>query len=405
MKKSGKILLFCTFVFCITLVGGCEDAPAPVNEEGIESQAALESDKFVSVEEAKDQLGELEGKTVSGIVFPEHIVMPDTDEIPVLELSPWNEKHSDMYVLEETLGHIWDPYKEADWSSAEERKFTNPGYDESYAGITKRDKSTGYAFSIDSDGLIYGNSLENSGDIGLPSVSSCIAEYDFEWGDPETSDVYELEDGEISVHDAVSYTEALFKDYVSGLEEDMFEYRVQQLYVIKEDEGYCDFNIVVGRCYKKINICTTGSYHDEGEEEYDFLHEGDQILVVMRHKNTLDFVDVWKGLYNAEVLTGSQEIVSPLWAVQLIEGEIAHIGNMHLNKCGLLYVLVEDNKTEISGSSKGKKRYLRPVWLFAQDGRLSAMYSGFAKNIFATAVIVDALDGKLYYYGNSTGAY
>lgn len=37
------------------------------------------------------------------------------------------------------------------------------------------------------------------------------------------------------------------------------------------------------------------------------------------------------------------KIISPLWAVRKIKKEIAHIGGMSFQNCGLVYLLVQKN--------------------------------------------------------------
>lgn len=88
--------------------------------------------------------------------------------------------------------------------------------------------------------------------------------------------------------------------------------------------------------------------------------------------------------------------------------EIAHENGIRFTECGLVYLLVQDNKLSVHDQQDVYQKvdettYLRPVWLFTQDSNAENMGS-LTKDNHGISVIVDALDTNLYYY-ESTGAY
>lgn len=242
------------------------------------------------------------------------------------------------------------------------------------------------------------------------TCTDCVKDYNFEWGENlESEDKYLLEDGETMVKDAVSYTENLLNKNLSVLEKDAFHYKVQHLYVIKNPENdFYEYNIVVGRVYQNMIIDTCSDFLVSQVKCYDKVHCGVHMVAVMRHKDSLDYVNVGNELLEIESETKTEKIISPVWATKKINEEIAHANGMDFSQCGLVYLLVQDN--ELAKDEKqdvfqsvNQTTYLRPVWLFA-TARGSSLYETMTSDGHGASVIVDALDGELYYY-EGTGAY
>lgn len=402
MEMFKKIMLFCTFIFLLAVVNGCEKAPADNKEEGNANRIDLQSEKLVSIEEAKEQLSSLQGKKVNNFVFPEYIDMPDIDEISVVKLSTWSSEHNDLFVLEEMLNSMWSDYKMVDWTSIDEQRFTVET-NEDYLAIQKEDAETGYLYSFDTDGFFCGDSLNDT----ELMVSSCVKEYSFEWGDSASKeDIYKLVDGEISIYEAVTCTEALFNGNLTELEENQFDYKVQHLYVMEsEASGYYEFNMVIGRVYKNLNVNTSSDFYLTEGKAYDKLHCGAHFITIMRHKNKLDYVNICNELFGIEAEVDYQEIISPLWAVQQMDKQVAHIDGMDFDRCGLLYVLVQDNRyynddKQDVYQSVNDTTYLRPVWLFAKSSN-GFGFDTLTNDNYGVCIMVDAIDGTLYYYEGS----
>ena len=132
------------------------------------------------------------------------------------------------------------------------------------------------------------------------------------------------------------------------------------------------------------------------------------MIAIMRHKNSLDFVNICTELLDIEKETEKEKIISPIWAVQLINKEIAHGGGISFSDCGLVYLLVQDNR--LAGENRqdvtqnvNETTYLRPVWLF-MSASSGTLFETMTQDSHGTSVVVDALDGTLYYY-DGTGAY
>ncbi len=402
MKIFNNKILLCTLLFCIFTMTSCEKAPQTTEKQ--EEKEELISEQYVSLEEAKKQVIQLQGKNQEGFTFPEKIQMPDVQKVSEIKLTPWYpEKEEDLL---KGIKNLWHDYDTVDWSAIEEKTFSNKK-NAKYFGSEKEDPETGLLYSYDSSGFFSGDSLN---DTELTS-SHCIASYDFEWGDTAAEkDSYMLEDGELSVSDAVAYTENLFNQYMPGLEKGQFTYRVQHLYVMKDqDKDICDYNMVLGRVYQGVPIDTSSDFNITEGDSYEKNHCGIHIVAIMRHKNSLDYINTCNELIDVEATSEKDSIISPIWAVQQMNKEIAHDNGLKFDDCGLVYLLVQNNKL----ASKNRQdvyqgvsfatTYLRPVWLFLCDN----IRNGFdtnTKDVHGTSVVVDALDGSIYYY-QGTGAY
>ena len=399
-KKTG---IYCTLLFCIFMMTSCENAPKRGKNTISKEETKASSEQYVSIEEAKSQLNELEGKSVEGVYLPKHIVMPDIQKISEVKLSPWYPEQKED--LEKVIKSTWSDYEKVDWASIKETTFSSKK-DDTYYGRQKKDEETGFLYSYDSDGFFCGYSLNDTELTG----DSCVKEFDFEWGDAASEeDVYRLEDGDILVSEAVSYTEDLFNENVSELEKSLFEYKVQHLYVMKNAEtGYYDFNMVIGRIYNGVFIDTSSDFNLSQGKSYDKTHCGTHMIAIMRHKNSLEYVNSCKELFAIETESEKEKIISPIWAARLINKEIAHIGGLSFSDCGLVYLLVQDNKLVKDNAQDAYQQvnettYLRPVWLFMSAGSGTA-FETMTKDTHGASVVVDALDGTLYYY-EGTGGY
>lgn len=398
-----KIGIYCTLLFCIFMMTSCENAPKREQKNNSKQEMKASSKQYVSIEEAKKQIHALEGKSVDGVHLPEHILMPNIHKIFEVKLTPWYPKQKND--LKMAIKNMWNDYRKIDWTSIKKITFSNKK-DNTYYGEQKQDKKTSLLYSYDSDGFFSGDSLNNTEQTG----KSCVKEINFEWGDTASKkDVYQLEDGKMPISKAVTYVEDLFNKNVSKLEKSKFEYKVQHLYVMKNTKTGCyDYNMVIGRVYKDIFIDTSSDFCISQGKSYNKVHCGIHMIAVMRHKYSLDYVSSCKELFDIETETEKENIISPIWALQLINKKIAHIDGLSFNDCGLVYLLVQDNKLEKDNKQDvyqqvNETTYLRPVWLFMSNGS-GAVFDTMTKDNHGVSVIVDAVDGTLYYY-ESTGTY
>lgn len=397
-----KIILLCVFLSSMCLFSGCESAPE-TNKEKLKESVELDTEKYVSIQKAKEQCEQLEGQNIDGIVFPEKIEMPEIEKIIDLKLTPWFA--DDRKDLQQVLQDVWQDYHKVDWEEIKQETFTRKE-DKEYYGESKEDKVTGYIYSFDTQGFMCGDSLNDT----ELTYADCVKEYHFSTEDSlGLDDKYLLEDGEVTVGDAVLYAEKVLNENLSELEKNKFQYKVQHLYVMKNTEsGFCDYNMVIGRVYQNIAIDTCSDFLASQAIYYDKVHCGVHMIAIMRHKESLDYVNVGNELFEIESETKHEKIISPMWATKKMNEEIAHADGMTFSQCGLVYVLVQDNglvkeKQQDVFQSVNETTYLRPVWLFVTTQR-SSNYETLTNDGHGVSVIVDALDGELYYY-EGTGAY
>lgn len=390
-------MIICALLLCLLFAAGCEEAP---NRSAAETEAEWnvteESDQYVSLEEARRQAKELEGEMVDGLRFPDYIEMPDTGAVCEVKLTPWHWENEEE--VESAVKSLWADYDTVDWNSVEPKTFYNELIAD-YLGYSNRDEETGFGYSYDSQGFFCGDSLNDS----EGKYVACIAEYDFEWGDTVGDEAYQLADGEMPVAEAVRYTEKLLNEKFSPLEEERFTYKVQHLYVMKNPGvDYCDFSMVVGRVYQGISLDTSSGFCLYQDAYYEKTHGGKHILAIMRHKDRLDYLNTCDELLKVEEAEEMDKIISPIYAAQLISERIAHTDNTRFEDGGLVYLLVQDNgkaneHVQDIFQLVDDTTYLRPVWLFMM-GKNAEIPAYLRPDMHANSVVVDAIDGTLYYY-------
>lgn len=352
-KLYRKVRLISLLILCISLLVGCEKNPKQTEEE-TEVDFDLTSEQYVTLQEAKEQAEKLQGKNVKGFVFPENIVLPDGEKISDVKLTPWYlGGHKEIQTMErekalefiepdmiEVIQNTWGGYDKIDWNSAKKKIFTDK-HDE-YSWCQQRDKKTGAVCNFDTYGFFSGDSLNDT----ALKVTSSDKEYNFLWGDTATEeDVYPLVDGEMSVPDAVAYTENLLNANLSKLEDGQFQYKVQHLYAVKnKDTEKYDFNIIIGRVYQGMNLDTIPSFSIRTKGQYhDKIHSGEMITAIMRRRESLSYINMGTELLKTEQETVLDQVISPYWAVSQMNQEMAGTGGMKFDNCGLVYLLMQDN--------------------------------------------------------------
>ena len=81
------------------------------------------------MEEAKNQLHELEGKNMEGIYLPKQIGMPDIQKVSEVKLTPWYTKQREKLVLGKRIG------KDVDFIPDAGIIIETPGFIPYYSGI------------------------------------------------------------------------------------------------------------------------------------------------------------------------------------------------------------------------------------------------------------------------------
>lgn len=402
----GKIGIICVLFLTMCFLPGCQSAPDKTDTDKGESiEKILASAQYVSLSEARKQVEKLKGKKIDGLYFPEQIQMPDVQSVSEVKLTPYHwEDENDMIQAIRTL---WRDYNSVNWKTVKEKILTRKS-DSAYFAKEKTDKKTKFHYGYDTSGFFSADSIVVSGT--ELDVSSCVAEYDFEWGDTASGTaIYPMEDGEVSVPDAVEYTERELNKYLSPIEKNQFTYKIQHLYVMKNpDTGFHDYKMVIGRVYKGIALDTSANFNLPAGSYYDKVHSGAHIVAIMRHRQSLD--SIINGTESLEIGEESEKdtVISPFWAVRQIDREIAHVNGLRFEDCGLVYLLVQKNPN-VKDKEQGvygevdDTTYLRPMWVFMSEGGTND-FASRTKDYHGNSALVDALDGTLYYYMD-TGAY
>lgn len=399
-----QVIVAGLLLVCMSVMGGCEEAPVSPGDGdvGKEGEISLEdSQQYVSLEEARKQAEELEGNTVEDFCFPKHIEVPKVQEAGVFKVS--SEDKRSLEEIKSAMGNIWTDYHTIDWGMA---KDTYPyeipeDYDMRVEG--REDEKTGWWYSVSLTNGLYGfaaASLKNMEE----NPASLVAGYDFEWGDTVTEDSYMLKDGEYTVSEAVSYTERVLNESLRQSGENQSEYKVQQLYVTREhgEDDYCSFNMLVGKVLDGVVIDTSSSFEIHSGSYYDKVHSGVSLRVTMRDKNHIGYVNTSESLFGIEEESETDKIISPWYAVLLMNEQIAHVGQMSFSDCGLVYLMVQDNAKAENHEQDlfqgiNDCTYLRPMWVFmSKPAGGSVIYA--TNNSHGKSIIVDAIDGTLYYY-------
>lgn len=364
----------------------------------------LSSNKLVSVQEAKQQAVQLQGKNIDGLQFPEKIILPDVQEVSEAKLAPWYTK--DDNELKKVIQSLWNDYNTVDWSRIKETSAYNYNIP-NYYGKEKKEEKTGKIYSYSSMGFFCGNSLEDESEL---SIDNCVKKIDFEWGDTVSEeDTYILKGGKVSVTEAITYTEDLFNKHMSVFEKGKFTYKVQHLYVMKvPEQEYYNYNMVIGRVYKGVMIDTCSDFLLSDGKSYPYTHCGIQIMAIMRHAKSLDYVNTCYECLDIVSEETHKKIISPFWAVKKIDKDIAHLSGMSFQNCGLEYLLVQKNRKEKDNlqdvyQGADDTTCLRPVWVFMTKS-LGSSFETTTDDVHGASVVVDALDGSLYYY-EETGVY
>lgn len=248
-------LLYCILLILTLCITGCQKAPK--RDKDTTDKVDLSSDKLVPVQEAKRQTLKLQGINMDGLQFPKMIMFPDVQEISEIKLTPWYTQNDND--LKKVIQSLWSDYDTVDWEKIQEQDFPNDNIP-NYYGKEKSDKKTGKTYSYSSMGFFSGNSL---GDEPEPSMDNCVKKYNFEWGEVASKqDKYALQDGELSVLDAVTYTEGLFNKHMRSFEKEKFTYKVQHLYVMKvPDQEYYSYSMVIGRLYNGMVVDTSSDFY------------------------------------------------------------------------------------------------------------------------------------------------
>lgn len=417
-----KIVLL--FVSIMLLLSACQKAPERESSGSVTTEAGLDEnvtgnkndslvdenvshnekkslddiEMIVSFDEARNQLENIKGKSFGDIHFPDYYVMTLENQISEFEVSCYHAE--DLEILEEQLGKIWDDYEKTDREKSRVQDYTNSERPD-YKGESVFSENNEYIYTATSDGMICGNSLDSSWD----GYGEIIKSYEIEWGDEIDDSVYELVDGEYSVKAAIAMVEERVNETLLGIEKD-FTYKVQHLYVVKnaETDTY-DYKMILGRFYGDIPIDTALGFYTYANIDYGKVFRGDGLLAIVHRKDKIDCFNTEKPLINITKLNDYDKIVSPEYAALKAQTEVASVGVGDYDYCGLVYMM--EQKSRKNGNSiyafeyeSKVTSYMRPYWVFFQQSEYLPSFNGNG-NQYTHAILVDAIDGSLYYFDYS----
>ncbi len=406
MKKTFYPAL-CMVVLFTLLFGACEKAPEQKAFEEKEEQKKAE--KYVSFEEAKRQIKSFEEKSVRDFHFGKPVDISEMKDISVIKLKPYRD--SSPKKLEETLAAVWDMYKNTDWDKAEVNESSREDNNRAY---TKTDRESGNFYSCDTTTGFFAGNTKSIWEREL-WLDSCVKQYDFRKesiSENQKKDAWPVGGKDVTVGEAVAYTEERLNQNLAPLEKKEFQYKVQLLYVLQDEETKnCDFSMVIGRVYRGVSLATQSDFDNNEEGKYPWRHCGSHILIIMRDGCEIDYFNVCDEVYGIASAQKQEKIISPEWAVEKMDREIAHIGGASCSFYGLVYLLTQkrgEEKTpdgfEYSYSHVDENTYLRPYWIFASPAHWDFREGQEHDDGLEEITLIDAADGSLYYY-QMTGGY
>jgi hypothetical protein len=395
--KRKEINILCLISCILVFLSGCESAPT-LSENAKERDTLTKSEKYVSIDEAKKEIATVAGKKIDGFEFPQYTNINDIENIYEMKLGTYCT--DDINDVKNTACALWSGYNDIDWTKVETREYPNPSFP-NYQAYAQIDNQNNYAYSYDNYGFFMGSSLEEDS----PDMRYAKTAYDIQTMEhPEEiyDDEYKLKDGSITVKKAIDFVESEINKK-NKLEKNI-TYKVQKIFIIKSNDGYDQISMIVGKVIDNVDIVTQSDFYFTSSNRYNKkAHIGEFILVVMTNNNEISYVNTGVPSLNITKSEKRDKIISPYWAISEMNEKIAHIGGMTFSVCDLVYIVTQDNKEKEQGHVElhvpDESLCIRPYWLFAYYERDSSYI-----NVFGESILVDALDGEVYYY-EATSSY
>ena len=392
---NNTIKVTCVALGIIMVLSGCESAPVRNADNTIEEELFKNTTKMVSVDDAKKEVEELKGKSFYGFTFSDTFDINEINSVSKIGLKQFN---NDENKVKEALVNIWDGYEKNDWSNIELSEYPNPEMPE-YKAYAQIDENNSIAYSYDNQGFFMGDSLVT----GLPMMNEAKKVYDFQCTDVIDNckdEVFDLEDGKISIGDAKSFVEERINSCLTL--EDNISYKVQKIFVTEGmEENTYQMSFIVGRTFDNGDLLTQSNFTFGSEGHfYDVTHSGMYIRLVMKKTSEIDYINLGVSLLNIDSVNKEEKIISPKWAVNEMNKIIAHKSGTNFSYCDLVYIVTQENskapeKKQGIVSIDDIDKYsteIRPFWIFACPDA-----GGYA-NVFGESILVDALSGDIYYY-------
>ena len=378
-----------------------------------------EPQKYVSLSEARKQIDDIRGDDDrKGFGIPYYMSMPDetTEEIYSIELKAFysNELEPCYSVLKGICPYIESVTPE-NADTVNDRVFEDVTI--AGNGIWNYDVAAGdVGYGWTSFGCPGAENIK----IGT-QYERVLKQYDIIWGDEvKEDDVYELGGEQVSLSEAIKFAEERVNRYFPKLEDEAFEYKVQHAAIsITKETKEQHFVFVMGRVYKGMPVDTCSIFCGNQVSSYNRNISGKYIFVKMKTKDEIGAFFTGDSLLNIKDVQSYEQIISPEYALYIMNKEIAHAGGMGFSEGGLIYLISQNVYSTYNGAEKRYentktvawtdetkcKTEIRPYWAFYQDytGGGFVTNNGI-KDIHGISILVDAIDGSVYYYP-MTGAY
>ena len=372
-----------------------------------------EPEKYVDIAAAKEQIKELAGNDYLGFIVPSNMILPENNEVFDMELAGYYCTDGEFY-YNATKG-ICPFIEEVKPETADNV------IDRTYDNVINSGNKM-WQYFVQKGNIWYG--WMSIGSIGASrydniTFSDIIKQYDFLWGDKvEREETYELDGKQVSLLEMSEFTEKVVNEYFAPTENNEFEYKVQHAAVsINSETGRNNFVFSMGRIYKGIPMDTCSNFN-KYQADYEKNNSGRYILAVMDRENELAYFNAPNCNLKIKESVKKETVISPKYALYLMNKEIAHAGRMGFAKGGLLYLETQEVyksyhlsegmiKSEIVGEVNDGvcKTEMHPFWAFYQESREKGFNTNSGiRDSHGISILVDAIDGSVYYYPN-TGVY
>lgn len=391
MKKR-----LCIVSILTILLSACNKAPVREPVAGTELEE-VQNGYYIYADKALEEMKEIRGKKIGNLEISEEINIPEQINVSTYKVTKC--KVDDFGEIDDVVEKIWPDYYRIDKTNTEGETYT--GIDPEYIGYGFHSSDRKYTYVSDSNGYIYFNS-----GISFETSYEIVDEYDPEWGMTIPEDVeYELSDGKMKVSEAVAFTEETCNKNLYGFERGIDGYKVQHLYVVKNNDKY-SYILIVGKIIDGLPLDTAIEYYDSQDNNSEYAFSGSQFYVIINSKDKISYFHNGNYLMNIDKKEDYDKLLSPLSALKVVEDEIADVAIGKLDQCGLVY-LMKQKRIVVDGIQMAfsidseEETELRPFWMFSKGNDDINGYNG-NNDYHGTTILIDALDGSAFYFDAST---
>ena len=379
--NRNKYIVFLSFILiCIIFCVACENKPDSKNEEK-STEMIIEVSKeeqYVTLEKAKEEINDIKGKTVNGFILPDSFMSLDADSVSVLRLQAYDSDDWDK--VREVAGDVCPFFKELNDENSKIKYVDNGGF---YNSIEIKSNDKRYEFAADNGGFFFCSDDETIGE----DDGNIKEYYDLEWEEKSIDDE--------KVSSAITDVENRLNKYLSEMEDNQFNYKVQHAFV--SETGF--IRMIIGWVYNDTPMDVCSNFSVNYDKGYKVNVSGKYIIAYYKNDEIVYF-NTGLDLLDIENEETYEKVISPKYALQLMKEEIANEGNkMGFSQVGLVYMLTQEGETKNGVDVPYNDTEIRPYWMFSTELSSSALETDSGvRYIHGNTILVDAIDGKVYYY-------